>query len=125
MYYTLLLHAPEAADVDIPADVMAEFQTAFDLFARALDEAGVLVLLDIPQPSGASVTVTSRGGTVEVVDGPFAEPDEKLSGIFVVDVPDRDAAIDWAQRCPGAQYGVMEVRPSALAWRDGAWVSPE
>jgi hypothetical protein len=80
MIYTLLLHAPEATDVDIPADVMAEFQTAFDIYARRLDEAGVLVLLDIPQPSGASVTVTSRGGAVEVVDGPFAEPDEKLSG---------------------------------------------
>lgn len=125
MYYSLLLHAPEAVDADIPPDVMAEFQTAFDNYARALDEAGVLVLLDIPQPSAASVTVTSRGGTVEVTDGPFAQPDEKLSGIFVIDVADRDAAIDWAQQCPGAQYGVVEVRPSALAWRDGGWVSPE
>jgi len=122
MIYTLLLHAPEATDVDIPPDVMAEFMTAFDSYARRLDQAGVLVLLDIPQPSGASVTVTSRGGTVEVADGPFAEPDEKLSGVFVIDVADRDAAIDWAQQCPGAQYGVVEVRPSAMAWRDGAWV---
>jgi hypothetical protein len=29
----------------------------------------------------------------------------------LLDVPDLDAAIDWATRCPGAKYGSMEVRP--------------
>jgi hypothetical protein len=26
-------------------------------------------------------------------------------------VPDLDAALSWAARCPGASHGVMEVRP--------------
>jgi hypothetical protein len=26
-------------------------------------------------------------------------------------VPDLDAALSWAARCPGAQHGVLEVRP--------------
>jgi hypothetical protein len=29
----------------------------------------------------------------------------------MVDVPDLDAALTWAARCPGASYGTMEVRP--------------
>jgi len=26
-------------------------------------------------------------------------------------VPDLDAALSWAARCPGASHGVVEVRP--------------
>jgi hypothetical protein len=26
-------------------------------------------------------------------------------------VPDLDAALDWAKRCPAARYGTVEVRP--------------
>jgi hypothetical protein len=29
----------------------------------------------------------------------------------MIDVPDLDAALSWAARCPGASQGVMEVRP--------------
>jgi hypothetical protein len=36
-------------------------------------------------------------------------------------VPDLDAAIGWAEKCPGAQWGVIEVRPAATAFVDGAW----
>ena len=30
---------------------------------------------------------------------------------FYVHVPDLDAAISWAARCPGASHGTIEVRP--------------
>jgi hypothetical protein len=29
----------------------------------------------------------------------------------VIDVPDLDAALSWAARCPGARRGTIEVRP--------------
>jgi hypothetical protein len=56
-----------------------------------------------------------------VQDGPFAETKEALAGIFMVEVPDLDAAIGWAEKCPGAQWGVVEVRPTATAFINGAW----
>ncbi len=34
-----------------------------------------------------------------------------LGGFYVIDVPDLDAATDWAARCPGARDGTMVVRP--------------
>ena len=40
-----------------------------------------------------------------VTDGPFAETREMVGGYYLIDVPDLDAAIDWAARCPGAQHG--------------------
>jgi hypothetical protein len=29
----------------------------------------------------------------------------------MIDVPDLDAALSWASRCPGAAHGTIEVRP--------------
>ncbi|MGH8581389.1 MAG: TrmO family methyltransferase domain-containing protein [Gammaproteobacteria bacterium] len=40
-----------------------------------------------------------------------AETKEQLGGYFLVEVPDLDAALSWAARCPGAQHGAIEVRP--------------
>jgi len=46
-----------------------------------------------------------------VLDGPFAETKEQLGGYYLIDVPDLDAALVWAKRCPAACYGTVEVRP--------------
>ena len=47
-----------------------------------------------------------------VTDGPFAETREVLGGYYLLDVPDLDAALDWAARCPGSRNGgKVEVRP--------------
>jgi hypothetical protein len=65
--------------------------------------------------------VTLRGGRLEIQDGPFADTKEKLAGVFLIDVPDLDAALAWAEKCPGAQYGVIEIRPAAIVFADGQW----
>ncbi|MFQ5506116.1 MAG: YciI family protein, partial [Planctomycetota bacterium] len=44
-------------------------------------------------------------------DGPFAETKEQCGGFYLIDVPDLDAAIQWAARIPTAGYGSIEVRP--------------
>jgi hypothetical protein len=94
---------------------------AFDAYGRALESAGVLLSADVLQPSAATTTVTSRDGGLRVQDGPFAETKEALAGIFMLEVPDLDAAIGWAEKCPAAQWGVIEVRPTATAFVNGAW----
>jgi hypothetical protein len=121
MRYSLLLHNQEAEEAGVTEEQMAPFRAAFDAYATSLDKAGVLVSADILQPSAASTTVTLRGGTLQVQDGPFADTKEKLAGAFVIEVADLDAAIAWAEKCPGAQYGVIEIRPSEIVFRDGQW----
>ncbi len=44
-------------------------------------------------------------------DGPFADSKEHLGGFFLIEVPDLDAALEWAARCPATDYGSVEVRP--------------
>src|SRR5207237_960974 len=80
---------------------------AFGAYGRALASAGVLLSADVLQPTAAATTVTRREGGLRVQDGPFAETKEALAGIFLLDVPDLDAAIGWAEKCPGAQWGVV------------------
>jgi hypothetical protein len=124
MRYSLLLHNPEPAAGEIDEKVMAQFRAAFQKYAKDLDAAGVLLSADILQPSSVTTTVTLRGGSLQIQDGPFADTKEQLAGAFVVEVPDLDAALAWAEQCPGAHYGVIEVRPSAIVVMDGQWRQP-
>jgi hypothetical protein len=121
MRYALLMHYREPAEGEISEEAIAAAQDAFGAYGRALEQAGVLLSADVLQPTAATTTVTRRDGTLQVQDGPFAETKEALAGVFVVEVPDLDAAIGWAEKCPGAQWGVIEVRPTATAFVDGGW----
>ena|SRR5689334_4774194 len=123
MRYALLMHYAEPADGELSEEIVAEAQRQFDVYAKALEQAGVLVSADVLQPTFASTTVTRREGELRVQDGPFAETKEALAGVFLVDVADLDAAIDWAGRCPGAQWGTLEIRSVATSFLDGRWSS--
>jgi len=121
MRYSLLLNYSEAGGAEVSDDDMAEWQSAFDAYAKSLDAAGVLLSADVLQPTAASTTVTMRGGTLQVQDGPFADTKEQLGGVFLIDVPDLDAALAWAEKCPAAQWGTIEIRPTAVFFSGGQW----
>jgi hypothetical protein len=55
--------------------------------------------------------VKVRHGKRTVLDGPFMETKETLGGYFVVDCASPEDAVALAARCPGAELGIMEVRP--------------
>ena len=46
-----------------------------------------------------------------VTDAPFAETREQLCGYLTLDVATIEEAVAWAERCPAARYGTVEVRP--------------
>jgi len=59
-------------------------------------------------PSREAKSVSVRDGRIAVEGGVPAG--EAVAGYYVVEVPDEDAAISWAQRVPTARYGRVEVR---------------
>ena len=61
--------------------------------------------------TSSATTVRAGNGKRTVHDGPFAETKEQLGGYYLIDVPDLDAALVWAKRCPAARYGTVEVQP--------------
>ncbi len=78
---------------------------------QAINQAGVVVYGAGLMPPGTATTVRVSGGERQVQDGPFADSKEMLGGIFVIDVPDLDTALEWAARSPAASAGCVEVRP--------------
>ena len=121
MRCTLLLHYPEETADSLGPEAMAEGQRAFTSYAATLDAAGVLLSAEVLQPSVTTTTVTRRDGALQVQDGPYADTKEQLGGTFVLDVPDLDAALEWAGQAPAAAWGAVEVRPGALYHAGGQW----
>lgn len=122
MRYTLFLHYWEATEDEVGEEEWEAGKAAFHEFAEALDEAGVLVSAEVLKPSANSTTLTIEDGTPRIQDGPYADTKEQVGGTFVVDVADLDAALAWAERCPAAQWGTIEIRPSAVRFAGGEWI---
>ena len=114
MRYTLFLYNNEADFADASPDQIQQEMAVYGAYIDALKQAGVFVDTDWLQPSATATTISLRDGSRRVQDGPYAETKEQLGGYFVIDVPDLDAALVWAEKCPSAKYGIVEVRPSAM-----------
>jgi hypothetical protein len=123
MRYTLLLHYPEMTAEDLGEEALKEGMAAFRAYAKALDDAGALMSAEVLAPSSVTTTISRKTGELLVQDGPFADTKEQLGGTFVIEVPDLDAAIAWAERAPSVSWGDVEIRPTATRYVDGAWTS--
>jgi hypothetical protein len=63
-------------------------------------------------PSTAT-TVRVRDGETLIVDGPFEETKEWMSGYYIIDCDNLDQALKAAAMVPSARFGSVEVRPVA------------
>jgi hypothetical protein len=111
MQYMLAVYGDERAGESMPREQMTEIINAYMAYGEALRDAKVLVASNRLRPTSAATTVRTVDGQTKVLDGPFAETKEQLGGYYLIDVPDLDAALSWAERCPGAHHGTIEVRP--------------
>jgi hypothetical protein len=111
MQYMLLIYSDEAGWQNMTPAEQEKGMAAYQAFVLAMTEAGVLKGSNRLRPISTATTVRVVDGKNKVMDGPYAELKEQLGGYFMIDVPDLDAAISWAARCPGAGHGAVEVRP--------------
>lgn len=111
MKYMLMTYVNEAGWTHLTKAEQEQGVAAYTAYAEALTKAGVLTGSNRLQPSSAATTVRIADGKSQVLDGPYVDSKEQLGGYFLIDVPDLDAALSWAARCPGASHGVVEVRP--------------
>jgi hypothetical protein len=88
-------------DEDLPA-----VDKAAHAVVQAAQDAGVWVFGGGLQSQRASVVATD--GTV--TDGPYPETKAVLGGFAVVDVPSREAALEWAAKIAVACRCAQEVR---------------
>jgi hypothetical protein len=112
MKYMLLIYADEAKGAQVAKEIgVAQMSAPYMAYTEALKQAGVILGGDRLQPTTTATTVKVSDGKTKVLNGPYAETREQLGGFYMIDVPDLDAALSWAARCPGAAHGTVEVRP--------------
>ena len=109
----LILAAESAEDFAAREDPerAGAYWSAWQGYIDALTESGVLTGAGGLHPPGTATTVRHRDDRLVVEDGPYADTKEQLGGYFVLEVPDLDAALAWAERCPATRTGAVEVRP--------------
>jgi len=111
MKYMLLIYGNEAGMLAASPDMVGQMIAAYGAYTEAMKKAGVHLDSNRLRPTASGTTVRVANGKTEVLDGPYAETKEQLGGYYMIDVPDLDAALSWAARCPGAGHGAIEVRP--------------
>ncbi len=77
-------------------------------FSAELQAAGLL--LGVNSLGTAAKRLSKRDGSVQVLDGPFAEAKEMVGGYFLLDTEDPAVAQAWAERCPAAEWASVEIR---------------
>ena len=111
MQYLLTLYSDENMFAKMTLEQQQQGYAAYMAYTEALKTAGVLSGSNRLRPSATATTLRTTNGKTQILDGPFADSKEQLGGYYLIEAPDLDGAIEWAARCPGAQYGAMEVRP--------------
>ncbi|HEY4068946.1 MAG TPA: YciI family protein [Burkholderiaceae bacterium] len=111
MKYLVMIYANEANEAKQTQTENGQILQAYGAYMGAMSQAGVLLAAERLRPTGEATSVRVRNGKNEVLNGPYAETREQLGGFVMIDVPDLDAALSWAARCPSSSFGTIEVRP--------------
>jgi hypothetical protein len=107
---------------EMPSEKLLTEMTAYN---EELVKAGMMLAGDGLHPSSKGKRVVFSGSDRKVIDGPFSETKELLSGYWVWQVKDMDEAIE---RIPDADEGteaIVEIRPVFEAEDFGDELTPE
>ena len=82
-----------------------------DVVNAEIMAAGAWVFAGGLESPEIATVVSAKGSDIVMTDGPFGETKEHLGGFWIIDVPDLDAALEWAKKATVACMGPVEVRP--------------
>ena len=114
MQCVLLSISDEGAIAKMAPEQQQATFVAFREYVDALKEAGVWIGNHRLQPMANAKTVRVTDGGTDVRDGLHVATNEPIGGVYVLDVPDIEAALMWAERLPASRFGVVEVLPVAM-----------
>jgi len=104
MKYLCLVYLDEQRMNELPDEDCVDYD------ARIRD-SGHCLASEALQSVTTATTVRVRDGELSITDGPFAETREQLSGFYLIEAADLDAAVEIAAGIPPARVGSIEIRP--------------
>ncbi len=111
MRVVVFVKATEDSEAGVmPSGALVE---AMGRFNEELVNAGIMLSGEGLKPSKIGKRVAFDGESRRVIDGPFAETRELISGYWIWEVRDMDEAVEWVKRCPNPMPGPseIEIRP--------------
>ncbi len=95
-------------DID-PAELEA-MMVAVEKFNTDLNEAGAFVTAGGLHPPSTAVTVDATGDSPSRTAGPFVEAPEYVGGFWIIEAPEEEQALTWAEQASAALGSRVEVR---------------
>ena len=110
MRFMMLLPCPPEPLEKLTAVPNKEIVTAMRKYNEEMKQAGVFLLAEGLHATSKGFRIKVSGGKKIVTDGPFTEAKEVIAGFWIIQVKSKEEALEWAQRCPLPENGLMEIR---------------
>lgn len=115
MHYLLAVHMDTTALGEFgpysSEEEMSQAMADTGAFNQLLQDEGYWVYAGGLQPARTAQVVDATTDIVNNTSGPYLDQSEHLSGIWIVDVPDEETAVDLAEKASRACRNSVEVRP--------------
>ena len=118
------------ATAESEAGVMPKPEQILEMqkYNEELVREGVLIAAEGIHSSAKGARVYFDGDKKTVVDGPFTETKELISGFWIIQAKSLEEAVEWAKRAPNPHFGGetnIEVRQVFSAEDFGSAATPE
>ena len=123
MRFMVMVKATKSSEAGVmPSEKLIADMTRFN---EELAKAGIMKMGDGLKPSSNGARIRfSKDDKRTVVDGPFAETKELVSGYWIWEVSSKEEAVEWARKAP-FRGGELEIRPFSVAEDFGDAFTPE
>jgi hypothetical protein len=105
--YLVAIHHPQDFE---PHSESEETRRDIAVLNEEMLAAGVRVFVGGLEPVRNAISIEVKQGRPLVTDGPYLETKEHIGGFWVLEVADRDAALEWGRRAAIACRAPVEVR---------------
>lgn len=79
-------------------------------YNEELIKADALISLDGLRPQSEGARVSFSNGAVKITEGPDIQTNEVVGGYWIIDVPSKEEAVNWAKKVPAKDGDVIEIR---------------
>ena len=107
--YLISIYQPDGGTPQ--PEVLGPIMEEIGRIREELQAAGSWVFAGGLHDSSTATVVRAKDGDVVMTDGPYIEGKEHIGGFTIIQVPDLDAALEWARRYAKVTTLPIEVRP--------------
>jgi len=109
--YLLSVWHDDEYEVDFTTPEAQRIGAQVGALNEELERTGTWVFGEGLMPASTATVFRPGGDGVTMTDGPYAEAKEQIGGFWVIEVADRETALEWARKAAAACEGPVELRP--------------